>query len=91
MAVDAQRGMSLERKIPLVTIKSFAMSNLRDDWLVSQNFDMCFYSLLTCRKAITGNASEEGDPIISCVFKTELIAQLITLTQSNANLLIGPT
>jgi len=41
--------------------------------------------------AITGNASEEGDPIISCVFKTELISQLITLTQSNANLLIGPT
>jgi hypothetical protein len=35
VALDPQRGFSLERKIPLVTIKSFAMSNLRDDWLVS--------------------------------------------------------
>jgi myosin-1 len=91
VALDAQRGMFLERKIPLVTIKSFAMSNLRDDWLVSLVFNMCYYLLLTCRKTITGNASEEGDPIISCVFKTELITQLIILTRSNANLLIGPT
>jgi len=83
--------MSLERKIALVTIKSLAMSNLRDDWLVSTSFNMCWYLLLTCRKAITGNASEEGDPIISCVFKTELVTQLVKLTRSNANLLIGST
>ena len=25
----------LERKVPLVTIRSIAMSNLRDDWIVS--------------------------------------------------------
>jgi hypothetical protein len=28
----------LERKIPLVTIKSIAMSSLRDDWIVSDYF-----------------------------------------------------
>lgn len=28
----------LERKIPLVTIKSIAMSSLRDDWIVSNYF-----------------------------------------------------
>ncbi|KDR85724.1 hypothetical protein GALMADRAFT_234780 [Galerina marginata CBS 339.88] len=66
-------GLTLERKIPLVTIKSLSMSNLRDDWIV-----------------INANASEEGDPIISCVFKTELVTQLVKLTQSNINLLIGP-
>ncbi|KAF8167362.1 myosin-1 [Crassisporium funariophilum] len=73
VALDAQGQYSLERKVPLVTIKSIAMSNLRDDWLV-----------------INGGASEEGDPIISCVFKTELVTHLVKLTNSNANLLIGP-
>lgn len=28
----------LERKIPLITIKSIAMSSLRDDWIVSDCF-----------------------------------------------------
>lgn len=91
MSLDGQGQMSLERKISLVTVKSFGMSNLRDDWLVSIFFDMSCYLWLTCGKAITSNASEEGDPIISCVFKTELITQLVKLTQSNANLVIGPT
>jgi hypothetical protein len=27
--------MILERKVPLITIKSIAMSSLRDDWIVS--------------------------------------------------------
>ncbi|KAJ3502138.1 hypothetical protein NLJ89_g9019 [Agrocybe chaxingu] len=73
-AKDGYTQTTLERKIPLVTIKSLSLSNLRDDWL-----------------AINGNASEEGDPIISCVFKTELITHLTKLTQTNANILIGPT
>ncbi|PPQ69790.1 hypothetical protein CVT26_014178 [Gymnopilus dilepis] len=71
---NGQVQTSLERKIALVTIKSLAMSNLRDDWLV-----------------INVNASEEGDPVISCVFKTELVTHLVKLTNSNANVLIGPT
>ncbi|KAK0465528.1 P-loop containing nucleoside triphosphate hydrolase protein [Desarmillaria tabescens] len=64
----------LERKIPLVTIKSIAMSNLRDDW-------MC----------LNVNASEEGDPVFSCYFKTELAANLMQLTHDSVTLNIGPT
>ncbi|OAX40076.1 hypothetical protein K503DRAFT_28351 [Rhizopogon vinicolor AM-OR11-026] len=64
----------VERKIPLITIKSISMSNLRDDWL-----------------ALNCNASEEGDPVLHCYFKTELTANLLTLTQAGMNVLIGPT
>ncbi|KIK49497.1 hypothetical protein CY34DRAFT_796915 [Suillus luteus UH-Slu-Lm8-n1] len=71
---DGQIQTSLERKIPLVTIKSISMSNLRDDWLV-----------LNC------NASEEGDPVLHCYFKTELTANLLTLTQASISVLIGPS
>lgn len=74
LAVNEQLQTHLERKIPLVTIKSLAMSNLRDDWI-----------------AINVNSSEEGDPIISCVFKTELVTHLVKATNSNVNVLIGPT
>ncbi|KAF5312142.1 hypothetical protein D9619_002602 [Psilocybe cf. subviscida] len=63
-----------ERKIPLVTIKSIGLSNLRDDWLT-----------------INGSASEEGDPIISCVFKTELVTHLMKATNAQAQLMVGPT
>jgi len=34
---DGMRTNTLERKIPLVTIKSIGMSNLRDDWIVRVN------------------------------------------------------
>ena len=34
-AKDGRSVTSLERKIPLVTIKALSMSNLRDDWMVS--------------------------------------------------------
>ncbi|ESK92714.1 microfilament motor [Moniliophthora roreri MCA 2997] len=71
---DGQLVTTLERKIPLVTIKGMSMSNLRDDWVV-----------------LHGNVSEEGDPVFSCYFKTELVANLMTLTQGSINLQIGPT
>ncbi|KAF8215889.1 microfilament motor [Mycena galopus ATCC 62051] len=73
-AKDGRTQTTLERKIPLVTIKSIGMSNLRDDW-------MC----------LNGNTAEEGDPIFSCYFKTELAANLLTLTQASISLLISPT
>jgi myosin-1 len=34
-AVNGRAQTTLERKIPLVTIRSVGMSNLRDDWIVS--------------------------------------------------------
>lgn len=46
---------------------------------------------LTPRQALNCNASEEGDPILHCYFKTELTANLLTLTQAGMNVLIGPT
>ncbi|KAJ3797917.1 P-loop containing nucleoside triphosphate hydrolase protein [Lentinula aff. detonsa] len=72
-ARDGSTTTTLERKIPLVTIKSISMTNLRDDWV-----------------ALNVNASEEGDPVFHCYFKTELAANLITLTNSSISLLIGP-
>lgn len=71
---DGQIQTSLERKIPLVTIKSISMSNLSDDWL-----------------ALNCNSSEEGDPVLHCRFKTELTANLLTLTQASISVLIGPS
>ncbi|KAH9081941.1 P-loop containing nucleoside triphosphate hydrolase protein [Lactarius deliciosus] len=71
---DGSTQTILERKIPLVTIKSIAMSNLRDDWMVLN----------------TNNISEEGDPVFSCHFKTELASVLLQLTSASINLVIGP-
>ncbi|KAJ3837340.1 P-loop containing nucleoside triphosphate hydrolase protein [Lentinula raphanica] len=73
-ARDGSLVTTLERKIPLVTIKSISMTNLRDDWM-----------------ALNVNASEEGDPVFHCYFKTELAADLIKLSNSSISLLIGPT
>ncbi|KAF8204078.1 P-loop containing nucleoside triphosphate hydrolase protein [Pholiota molesta] len=39
---------------------------------------------------INGSASEEGDPIISCIFKTEFVTHLVKATNSNVNILITP-
>ncbi|KAH7930925.1 hypothetical protein BV22DRAFT_1115754 [Leucogyrophana mollusca] len=71
---DGVTQTSLERKIPLITIKSISMSTLRDDWIT-----------LNC------NASEEGDPVFHCYFKTELAATLLQLTQASISLTIAPT
>jgi len=69
---DGMRQTSLERKIPLVTIKTIGMSNLRDDWMT-----------------LNGSVSEEGDPVFSCYFKTELTTHLLQLTQASISLFIG--
>ena len=36
---DGRVTTTLERKIQLVTIRAFAMSNLRDDWVVSEDLN----------------------------------------------------
>ncbi|KAF5388509.1 hypothetical protein D9757_004712 [Collybiopsis confluens] len=41
--------------------------------------------------ALNVNPSEEGDPVFQCYFKTELVANLMTLTNASISLLIGPT
>ena len=45
---DGRKVTNLERKIPLVTIRSIAMSNLRDDWMVG--YFMTFGTILTVFK-----------------------------------------
>jgi len=37
------------------------------------------------------NASEEGDPVFSCFFKTELMVCLNRLSRGNMQIVIGPT
>lgn len=71
---EGRTHTTLERTIPLVTVKSVLMSTLRDDWMI-----------LSC------GVSEEGDPLISCVFKTELATTLLQLTHASINVLITPS
>jgi len=73
-AKDGSQQTILERKIPLVTIKSIAMSNLRDDWMALN----------------INNISEDGDPILHCYFKTELASVLLQLTSASINIVVGP-
>lgn len=42
-------------------------------------------------QALNVNVCEEGDPIITCVFKTELVSVLLTLTNASIGVNIGPT
>ena len=41
--------------------------------------------------AINGASSEEGDPVISCVFKTEFLTHLQQQTNGSITVLIGPS
>ncbi|KAG9026940.1 class II myosin [Tulasnella sp. JGI-2019a] len=74
-AKDGTTQILCERKVPLITIRSVAMSNMRDDW-VALNLS---------------SISEEGDPVLSCYFKTEFVASLMQLTRGQLTLTIGPT
>jgi myosin I len=87
---DGRTQTSLDRKIPLGAIKSIALSSLRDDWMVRSVEH--FASIATnLRQCLNCNVSEEGDPIFSTYFKTELATNLLQLTQASISLLIGPT
>ncbi|KAG8886928.1 class II myosin [Tulasnella sp. 332] len=74
-AKDGSSQIMCERKVPLVTIKSVATSSMRDDW-VALNLS---------------TVTEEGDPVLSCYFKTEFVASLMQLTRGQLSLTVGPT
>lgn len=57
--VNRQVSYSVERAVPVATIREVQMSNLRDDWV-----------------ALNVGSSSEPDPLIWCVFKTELVSYL---------------
>ncbi|WWD17048.1 myosin-1 [Kwoniella shandongensis] len=71
---DGRVTTSLERKIPLVTLKAIAMTNLRDDF-VAFNVPPC----------------EEGDPVFTCIFKTEMTCVILGLTGGSVAVNIGPS
>lgn len=41
-------------------------------------------------QVLNGPQSEEGDPVLSCVFKTEFITHFMTATNGQAQSTIGP-
>jgi len=86
---DGEAITALERKINLVTIKSISLSNFRDDWLVCCKL-LVYLLYLTSLQVLNLGVTEEGDPIISCVFKTELITHISKATQGSVNIRIGP-
>lgn len=73
MSKDGQVTTTLERKIPLVTIKGISMTNLRDDFFV-----------------LNLPPNEEGDPVLTCVLKTELTCVILTETGGSVPVNIGP-
>ncbi|CED82244.1 microfilament motor [Phaffia rhodozyma] len=73
-AKDGRIATTIDRKIPLVTIRSVGLSNLRDDWIT-----------------FNASSSEEGDPVFTSVFKTELITHLHKATNGSIQINIGST
>lgn len=41
-------------------------------------------------QALNVNACEEGDPVFTCAFKTEMMCVILTLTGGNIGVAIGP-
>ncbi|KAI0695609.1 P-loop containing nucleoside triphosphate hydrolase protein [Cytidiella melzeri] len=73
-AKDGIQQISVDRRVNLSSIKSIALSTLRDDWL-----------------ALNLGPTEEGDPLISCAFKTELITHVLTATSGTIQVIVAPT
>ena len=88
---DGNLTLVHERKIPIVTIKGISMTNLRDDWFVSVKYHLTTTLCLHYTQALNLGPTEEGDPLISCVFKTEFATHLMQLTHASINLVIAPT
>ncbi|KAF9903382.1 class II myosin [Lobosporangium transversale] len=73
--VNKVLSMKCERAVMLNTIKAVSISNLRDDWMI--------FSIDTMNP-------EEGDIVLECDFKTELIAHLLQRSGSRIGVNIGP-
>jgi len=52
-------------------------------------FTFCMVTLM--KQALNVNPCEEGDPIFTCNFKTEMICALLTINGGNLAVNIGPT
>ncbi|KAG0365135.1 class II myosin [Gamsiella multidivaricata] len=67
--------MKCERTVMLNAIKAVSISNLRDDWMV--------FSIDTMNP-------EEGDIVLECDFKTELITHLLQRSGGRIGVNVGP-
>lgn len=47
--------------------------------------------VITKKQVLNLGATEEGDPVISCVFKTELVTHIVKATQGSVSVLVGST
>ncbi|KAF9990905.1 class II myosin [Mortierella antarctica] len=68
-------SMKVERTVMLNTVKAISISNLRDDWMV--------FSVDTMNP-------EEGDIVLECDFKTEMITHLLQRSGGRIGVNIGP-
>ncbi|KAF9420297.1 class II myosin [Podila epigama] len=68
-------SMKLERTVMLNAVKAVSISNLRDDWMV--------FSIDTMNP-------EEGDIVLECPFKTELITHLLQRSGGRIGVNVGP-
>ncbi|KAF8952435.1 class II myosin [Haplosporangium bisporale] len=68
-------SLKLERTVMLNAIKAVSISNLRDDWMV--------FSVDTMNP-------EEGDIVLECTFKTELITHLLQRSGGRIGVNVGP-
>ena len=88
--VQGATVLSVDRKVPLVTIKTIQMSTLRDDWFVS-SFALSHLQMFDSRRKILNlGPTPEGDLVLNCYFKTEFLTHLMQQTQSGVNLTIAP-
>ncbi|CAK7269723.1 class II myosin [Sporothrix epigloea] len=70
--VNHQPHISVERAIPLGSIKFIGMSTARDDWF-----------------SLSIGSPQEPDPLLTCVFKTEMLVQMQRVMAGGFNLRIG--
>lgn len=64
-----------KRIISISTIRSISVSTLRDDWVILH---------------LDPSSPDGGDFVLSCVFKTELIARLAQITNGRITVNVAP-
>ncbi|PFH55566.1 hypothetical protein XA68_18031 [Ophiocordyceps unilateralis] len=73
LLVEGQPQTSVERVIPLSSIKYIGVSTCQDDWF-----------------SLGVGSPQDSDPLLNCVFKTELFTQMQRVMPGGLDLKIGP-
>lgn len=72
LLVNGQPQISVEKAIPLVSIKFIGTSTCQDDWF-----------------SLGVGSPQEPDPLLSCIFKTEMFTQMQRAMTGGFNLKVG--